>query len=1544
MTTGTLDLGQALEGARLVVVGGTGFLGKVWLSLLLKRFSGVGKIFLVVRSKPGLESERRFWADVAASATFDPLREEHQSNFEAFIREKITVLDADVSKPLCGVDSDLLTNLAGTIDALVNVAGVVDFNPPLDEAILTNARGMQNIVALARALGDVPVLHTSTCYVAGYRSGKITETDPTIEPFPKYEEMPTAQWSPDDEIAEGLELAAAIEKQSRDAHRRTAFEAEAKTSLGGRCEPDEGPVLEAEIGKIRRRWLSAEGERVGMERAKFWGWPNTYTYTKSLGEQVLAASGLRWTITRPSVIESSFAYPFAGWNEGINTMAPIMFLFMGGHMQIPWSDRTSLDVIPVDMVAGGMIAALAALLENSHSPVYHLATSDGNVLPMARLIEICGLYKRKHYQRTGKGNPWVNFVQSHWEPTPVSAEGFERHGAPAFAQAARVLSRVARSASVGPANAVLKPLSRGLDAYAGVAQKAGDIFRLFMPFMAETDYVFIADNMRSLCAGLGERDREAINWSPDAIDWRRYMHDIHLPGLEKWVLPELDAKMKRALKPLRAWETLTDLIDAVAERYEHLPAVLRTHEDGLATLTYRDLGERSTAAAARLHEAGVRPGDRVALCAANHPSWPIAYFGVLKAGAVVVPIDAAMEAAPLGNVLAASRAVAVVCDAEVRARIGTLGEAVTARTIEITALTQPDRALTAPLIEPLSRDDLASVIYTSGTTGTPKGVMLTHGNFASLVASLGPVFPLGESDRTLSVLPLHHTFEFTCGLLLPLARGASVLYLDELTGEKLVAALVDGRVTAMVGVPALWQLLERRIIREVKDRGPTASAIFDAALTVNRTLGRTLGVDLGRTLFSPVHSKLGGRLKYMISGGSALPRATAELFQGLGLPLSEGYGLTEAAPVLSVAKGTPKSHQGSVGPAIPGVELKVSSPDANGVGEVFARGANVMKGYADNENATAAVFDDGWLKTGDLGRIDSKGRLTLVGRSKDVVVGVNGENVYPDDVERLLGDIEHIKELVVLGVADPQGGERVAIVAVPELDGVDSALREPRRETAMANLRAKLKTLPSAWQPSVVLPWGAALPRTATRKVKRNEVRPVVERMIAATARPTVANGETEATSPVRHAIATIARKDPAMVTANTKLRSDLGFDSLMAMELAVSLETLRPGVQLPQGLSGIESVAEIEALLGVKNPVSETPRVKAKIEDKKISVPEPVQAMVKDVFGVFQRGFYENVMKPKVTGRAFIPYNRNTLIVANHSSHLDMGLVKYALGSYGDGLVTLAAKDYFFDTPAKRAFWDNFTNVAAFDRDAGLHQTLREVGRLLEEGRTVLIFPEGTRSTDGQLRKFKGAVGFIAMQHQIDILPVYLGGTYEALPKNSRVPRQRDITARIGPALEFGHLDRLTQGMRPVEKARTVARLAQSAVESLRDGGVLDLASLDSPHEEQTRRHPLVVLFEDLEKRFVQGGVEQPVSFYFTLGESPESKWTVTVSPTECSVINGRPEGSKADCVLKTSPELFTRIVREGWQPGATEFMAGLVKSNDVGLLYAFTRAFALG
>jgi long-chain acyl-CoA synthetase len=842
---------------------------------------------------------------------------------------------------------------------------------------------------------------------------------------------------------------------------------------------------------------------------------------------------------------------------------------------------------------------------------------------------------------------------------------------------------------------------------------------------------------------------------------------------------------------------------------------------------------------------------------------------------------------------------------------------------------------------------VAALIYTSGTTGVPKGVMLSHANLTALVASLAPLFPLGKGDRVLSVLPLHHTFELTCGMLLPLSRGARIVYLDELTAERLELGLKSGRITAMIGVPALWEMLERRMTAKIAEHGRFASQVFDVAVELNRSLGKSFGLDAGRLLFGPVHEGLGGHLRYLVSGGAALPEKTHHLFAGLGLHLAEGYGLTEAAPVLTVAPGGPGARAGHVGRAVPGVEIRIGEPNAEGVGEVLARGPNVMLGYSDDAESTRHTIDsDGWLHTGDLGKLDKHGQLVIVGRAKDVIVAPNGENVYPDDVEARLGNVEHVAELAIVGIEDSRGGERVACVAVPAED--EGVRRAERHQRAKKALDRAIAALPPSQRPAVVTLLDVKLPRTTTRKVKRNDVRRLVERMVPHSERPPKLTGTTDldaAAQSVRAAVAAIARREPSALDPSLGLRADLGFDSLMLLELLVALEAQLEGSVDAERLSACVTIGDVEALLRETRAGRRASRTLS-IEDAEeapLELPPALRDAAMHWLGRAQMGFYDRVLQAEVSGRAFVPFNRNVLVAANHASHLDMGLVKYALGSYGDGLVSLAAQDYFFEGGRwRKAYFDNLTNLVPMSRSGSLRQSLRQAAELLEHGKTVLIFPEGTRSADGEVREFKSAVGYLALQTRTDILPVYLGGTHQALPKGATVLRRRDVIARIGPPLESVHLQRLTQGMTASDASRAAAELARRAVLALSRGEVLAIDRLESLAElpTETADDSLAPVFGELERRFVRNAVEEPVSFYFSLGE--RERWTLRIEPERCEVTPGKAVQS-ADCVLKTSPGMFRRIVREAYTPSPQEFISGAVKSNNIELLLVFQRAFRL-
>lgn len=1535
----TLALGQLLDQKSLVVVGGTGFLGKVWLSLLLAKFPNVGQIYLVVRPKSGLGVSERFEKQVLTSEVFHPLRQQYAADFEAFVHARVTPIAGDVSEIFCGISGPLRETMRGRIAAVVNVAGVVDFSPPLDEALKVNAFGCQNLVALARDLGNVPVLHTSTCFTAGSRTGPIEELDPREIPFPRAFELDSMDWDPDREIAECLDVIEQARHRASDAFRQTRFADEAKANLLSRNEPTSGPVFDAEFTKVKRRFVERQLADLGTERANFWGWPNTYTYTKSLGEQIVASSGLPFCIVRPAIVESTNEYPFPGWNEGINTSAPFIFLIREGGLQVPGS-HNNLDLIPCDMVCVGILLALGELLDGQARPVYQLGASDRNPCTMARFFELSGLHKRKLYRTTGKGGPVLSELQQRFETAMLSKEEYQSYGPRTLAKGAQKLSSLLGRVATGPARAVVKPVAKELESFARQQEKLARIMDTFLPFTADYQYIFKTDAVYAAFSRLTEQEQALLPWGPHSLDWRTWFLEVHAPALERHVFPEMEARLKKKLETPRAHQSLSLMLDQLAERYELRLALCLTEADGIAGLSYRDVRAAALRTAARFRALGIQAGDRVLLAGHNHPGWVVSLFGIFYAGATAVPFDKALDRASLEVIVQASHAKLLVADDSVlNGAAADLALPSMHLHDAIDALSDED-----PGAGPWgsAEQDLALLIYTSGTTDKPKGVMLSHHNLASLVASLAPLFPLGPSDRVLSVLPLHHTFELTCGLLLPLSRGARVVYLDELSAERLAHGLRASRATALVGVPALWEMLERRIFSRVAERGPLAEVAFDVLLELNRSLGQTTGLDLGRTLFGAVHKELGGHLKYLVSGGAALKEDTHGVFQGLGLHLAEGYGLTEASPVLTVAQGSPKAKAGHVGRAVPGVEIRIEKPNEQGVGQVLARGPNVMLGYADNPDATKEVLDhEGWLRTGDLGKLDGRGRLSLVGRAKDVVVASNGENVYPDDVEARLGSVEHIKELSVFGIPDGRGGEKLACVYVPETSTAEDA--DERRRAAKQALDVQVQQLPSLQRPAIYFCLEEDLPRTSTKKVKRTELR---QRFANGALTPSLAPDAVldDLERVVRTQVLQVARRAGQAVHAHMTLRGDLGFDSLMALDLLVALESKLQLRLDGEKLSAAQTVGEL--VDEVRRQRGFVPSRTSNIVDDEapadLVLPAPLRTLGKHWLGRGQAAFYRAIMDANVQGRNFIPHNRHVLVVANHASHLDQGLVKHALGSYGTHLMTLAAQDYFFDGKYRRAYFEQLTNLVPMSRSGSLRGALRQAGDLLDVGKTVLIFPEGTRSSDGRLRPFKAAMGHLALHHDVDVLPIWLEGTRDVLPKGAKWLKGRKLEARIGPVLAIAELRRMSEGLNATDAARVVTKIAHLAVSALSEGRHLNLAELDIPairRSEVPEPEGLRDVFDELKRRFVPGVVQAPLSYYFSLGDE---RWTVRATATDLEVAQGKTVEA-ADCVLKTSPQLFERIVRMAWVPGPSDFMTGQIKTNNVAHLLSMQKLFRL-
>jgi long-chain acyl-CoA synthetase len=1427
-----MNVADTLRGKRILFVGATGFVGKVALSMLLRRYPDLDKVFVLVRPGAGSTSEQRFFGKVVSSPVFDPLREEHGGGLDAFLRARVVPLPGDAARPDLNFGPDDLARF-GKVDAIINCAGLVSFSPSLETALRINTLGVRYVRELARKLG-AGVVHISTCFVAGNRpepyGGEVWEDDPSGY-YPRKGELRDDDFQVDAEIADCERIIAQVKALADDRAHVSLFRERAAQRLreDGR-DPDDDKNLKLTVARERKTWIAARLTELGMERARHWGWPNIYTYTKSLGDQVLATSDVPFALVRPSVVESAVRYPFAGWNEGFTTSAPLVYMALKGHRTFAAHPNANLDVVPVDLVASVIIGAAAAVIAGTQHKVYQAATSDVAPLPVPRAVELVGLFARRHWKDRQTGARFVNALRSRLEAVPTAKWRYDALSAPALKGVAQTMTRVIDAAVPRWGAPRLAGIASDLKVkLADVQELAGrtdDAFQLFMPFIHDNHYVFRADNTRALFASMSEADRQALPWDPETIEWRSYWLDLHLPGLKKWVFPSLDEEFRKKPRSVYTYKDLLELFAATTKLHRSRVALRQLapvgSDEPVRRFTYRRLAEQVHRSAAALAELGVAPGDKVVLVGENRPEWGITFFAVLRAGGVVVPLDAGAGAVELGNVAAASHARLIVWSEKVRARLADAAILGRVPRVTVEELASSDCRLAPPAVSPRG-DDLASLIFTSGTTGTPKGVMLSHKNFTSLLSKLQAVFDLKPHDRLLSVLPLHHTFEFTAGFLMPLMRGAQITYLHEVTPEDLEAAFDEGDVTGMIGVPALWQMLHRKIKKTVGEKGPWIEELFEAAVEGARSIRDKTGINVGKLLFWRVQRKLGGRMRLLVSGGSALPPEVMKAFQGLGFALFEGYGLTEAAPVLTVARPGQKVIPGSVGEALPGVEIRIDQPDASGVGEILASGPNVMVGYFEDAEATSEVLQDGWLRTGDLGKLDEERRLTIVGRKKEIILAANGENVYPDELEELYGDSPLVKELSIVGLPDEgAAGELVACLMVPATPEDRAACLEHVKEVS-----AKL---PHFKRVKVLQLVDHELPRTTTRKVKRRLVVEELRRLSRAAAKGHAVATRVDQGAALRSAprraktdgapegwlaelVAQVAQRPHADLRPDAGL-DELGFDSLMLAELAAALDAAGVDVREEELASSAGTLGDLARLVESRRRRAPAPAASRKREENgDLHVPRPLVSLGRRLLTWGQRMTYERLFDVKVTGRAYLPKTAPFIVAANHASHLDMGLVKHALGDWGELLVALAAKDYFFEDRLKRAYFENFTNLVPMDRHGSLRESLRLAAEVLHQGRLLLIFPEGTRSASGVMEDFKPSIGYLALVNQVDVVPMYLEGTYDALPRGAVLPAERKIAAHIAPLVTHAALRKATAGLSRSEAYREAARIVEAAV-----------------------------------------------------------------------------------------------------------------------------------
>jgi long-chain acyl-CoA synthetase len=555
----------------------------------------------------------------------------------------------------------------------------------------------------------------------------------------------------------------------------------------------------------------------------------------------------------------------------------------------------------------------------------------------------------------------------------------------------------------------------------------------------------------------------------------------------------------------RTFDSLLDLLDDSSTRYAGRRQFgLRTDEGLALPWTAADIKRHSKLAAWRLRRLGLKPGDRLLTWSPSTPALPAVYYGAMRAGLVVVPLDLRMAPDVIHRIAAKSDArwLAVGTGADAPDPSGAGFDKIAVRTVDwLTAEPAHQNAAATDEGGPddpfpddwetqvdawprATRDTLFEVIYTSGTTGIPKGVMLKHGTILSTLEAIGHLLPPRE-HRTVSLLPPSHLFEQAPIMFFGMMIGADILYLRSRTPRVIFEAFREERVTTMVGVPQLFELFWNGLEREVKRQGK------EALFRRSRRVARFLPYWARRRLFGRIHRQLGGELRLLVSAGAYLPPALQQAWRDLGIVVLQGYGATECGPVAATVE---KDHPtGTVGKTLPPVQVRLE-PVTN---EILVTGPTIFDGYWKDPDATAAVMADGWYRTGDVGFYDRQGNLVLSGRTKNIIVLPNGLNVFPEDIENVLSDVG-LEQAVVLETAP---GRIEAVVLSPDTPPVvtptNPAPAAPATHAEMAALRARIE--PLIKQANARLSqfqriddfriWPESdFPRTHTLKIRRSEV------------------------------------------------------------------------------------------------------------------------------------------------------------------------------------------------------------------------------------------------------------------------------------------------------------------------------------------------------------------------------------------------------------------------------------------------------------------------
>ena len=743
--------------------------------------------------------------------------------------------------------------------------------------------------------------------------------------------------------------------------------------------------------------------------------------------------------------------------------------------------------------------------------------------------------------------------------------------------------------------------------------------------------------------------------------------------------------------------------------------------------------------------------EKILICAQNSPEWCFAFYGAMRCKSIVVPLDAQSTKKEIEYVINDCRPDIVFISDDKKEMFADINLQGARLYTKDNFQLSDDTSIAATDIPLGNLEDVMLINYTSGTTGNPKGVMLSYKNVMFNIDSVSKQVPIFQEDSNVMVLlPLHHILPLLGSLVAPLYMGGTLHIAEAMNAESIIKTLNAGKVSIIIGVPRLYDMLVKGVMNKIN-----ASFVTRLLYKITKLIGSDA---VSRVIFSSVHKKFGGHLKYLVSGGAALSIETATILKTLGLYVLEGYGMTETAPMISFTRPG-RRKVGYAGELLPNIEAKIAEN-----GEICVKGDNVMKGYYKREEETAQIIKDGWLHTGDMGVLDKYG-LKITGRIKEIIVTSNGKNINPELLEKeFLNESKYVQEIGIFLSGDIlHAAIRPEMTAIRQssLDDMDALIKnEVERFNAEQPQYKRIK------QYHIM---SEELPKTRLGKVQRFLLPHLIDKPKTHTEQESL-----EGKSEVYKMLKAFVEEETKMIAnENDHFEIDLSMDSLSKVSLLAYIENTF-GINLnEEQMENLNTLAKLTDYIENNEHTFNTTTITWKdILATKVDVKLEKPGFTQWFTYTFTKILFSICYRFRFKGNKKLP-NSPCIIVANHRSAIDGFLITYNFSRKENKDIFFFAKEKHWRSKIAQ-FFARKNNIILMDINKNVRQSLQEMSAVLKKGKNIVIFPEGTRSRDNKMKKFKETFAILSKELNVPVVPVAITGSESACYGGSIIPKFR--------------------------------------------------------------------------------------------------------------------------------------------------------------------------